>query len=159
MEQKKTWILVCDASRAQLFEQESPARHYQPVAAFVHEQSRAHVVDLVTDAQGRKPVGGPRGTRARPGGFHGRPGVEPENDAKQVEAQKFARQLAAVLDKGLDAHAYEALVLVAPPKFLGLLKGSLDEQVRRRLEATIERDLAQFAPREVERRLRAERAA
>jgi protein required for attachment to host cells len=136
-QQKKTWVLVCDAGRAQLFEQASPARHYQPVAAFVHEQSRAHVVDLVTDAQGRKPV----------------------VDVKQVEAQKFARQLAAVLSRGLDEHAYEALVLVAPPKFLGLLKGSLGEQVRRRLEVTIERDLAQLAPREVERRLRAERAA
>jgi protein required for attachment to host cells len=137
MQHKRTWILVCDAGRARLFEEASPARHYKTVAVFTHPESRAHVADLTTDA----------------------PGWKPTTDLKQIEAQKFARQLAAVLEKGLDDHAYEALFLVAPGKFLGLLRAALDDQVRGRVQASIDRDLVQLEPREVERRLRAERAA
>ncbi len=159
MRHKKTWILVCDAGRAKLFEETSPARHYRTVGAFEHPEGRARVTELVADAQGRKPVGGSRGANARPEGFHGRPGVEPETDPKQVEAQKFARRLAEVLEKGLDDRAYEALVVVAPGKFLGTVKAALDDRVRGRVEATVDRDLSQLEPREIERRLRAERAA
>jgi protein required for attachment to host cells len=159
MQHKKTWVLVCDASRAQLFEETSPGRHYRTVASFTHPEGRARVSELMADAQGRKPVGGSRGVDTRPGGFHGRPGAEPDTDPKRVEAQKFARQLAGLLKKGLDDRAYEALVLVAPGKFLGLVKATLDEQVRGRVEATVDRDLTKLETHEIERRLRAERAA
>jgi protein required for attachment to host cells len=159
MEQKRTWILVCDASRARLFEETSPTRRYEVVGSFEHPESRAHTAELVADAQGRKPVGGSRGINARPGGFRGRPGAEPDTDPKQVEAQKFARQLAAVLEKGLTDRAYEALYLVAPAKFLGLVKAALGDQVRGHVEATVDRDLVQLDLREIERRLRGQRAA
>src|SRR4029079_10599152 len=104
------------------------------------------ITDIVTDHNGRKPVGGLRG--------NGRPGVEAETDPKEVEAQKFARELAGELKKGLDDHAYDALILAAPPHFLGLLKDALDDQVRRRVEATIAKDLSPLAPSEIQRRLR-----
>lgn len=156
---KRTWILVCNASRALVFEETSPGHPYVTIAELAHPESRAHVTELVSDAQGRKPVGGSRGADTRPGGFHGRPGAEPHTDPKHVEAQKFARELAGLLLKGLDDHAYEALVLAAANKFLGLVKTTLDKQVRARLEATVDADLAWLDPREIERRLRAERGS
>jgi protein required for attachment to host cells len=161
MVHKTTWILVCDASRAHLF-REALARHkYALLATFEHPESRARGVDLTSDAQGRKPVGGSmgEGVRGRPGGFHGRPGVEQETNPKEVEAQKFAHELAGVLEKGLAERAYDALVLVAPPHFLGLLKQAVNEQVRKHIEATLPKDLAPLEPREIELVLRVERAA
>jgi protein required for attachment to host cells len=161
MAQKTTWCLVCDASRAHLFRTKPPGRPYELIASFDHPEGRARVGDLVADANGRKPVGGSRGVGvvgSRPGGFHGRPGAEAETDPRDVEAQKFARDLAATLERGLDAHAYEALVLVAPPRFLGMVKATVSGQVAKRVEETIDKDLAAMEPREIERRVRAERA-
>lgn len=161
MRRTTTWCLVCDASRAHLFRVGPPAGPFELLSSHDHPGSRAKVGDLVSDAQGRKPVGGSRGDGAgsRPGGFHGRPGAEPDTDPKEVEAQHFARDLAALLDKGLADHAYEALVLVAPPHFLGLIKATLSDQVAKRVEATIDKDFAALAPREIERRVRHARAA
>ncbi len=143
MDQKTTWCLVCDASRAHLFRTKPPGRPYELIASFDHPASRAHVSDLVADTNGRMPAGGTRGVGvlgSRPGGVHGRPGAEPDTDPKDVEAQRFARDLAATLERGLDAHAYEALVLVAPPRFLGLVKATVSSQVAKRLEETIDKD-------------------
>jgi protein required for attachment to host cells len=118
------------------------------------------VADLVADAQGRKPVGGSRGEGAggRPGGFYGRPGAEPDADPKEVEAQKFARELGAAIEHERYAKPDEALGLVAPPHFLGLVRAVLGERGGRRVEVSIDKDLAALAPREIQRRLRAERA-
>ncbi len=160
MEHKTTWCLVCDASRAHLFRTTPAGRPYELIASFDHPESRARVANLVADTNGRKPVGGSRGVGvagSRPGGFHGKPGVEADTDPKDVEAQKFARDLAAALERGLDAHAYEALVLVAPPRFLGLVKATVSAQVAKRVQGTIDKDLAAMAPREIERRVRADR--
>src|SRR5262245_29759651 len=100
--QQTTWVLVCDAARARLF-QVAPKRRGGLILLdeLEHAESRARVRDLVSDAQGRKPVG-PSPARAAQGqrGAHGRPGVEPDTNPKEVEAQKFARQLAERLGKG-----------------------------------------------------------
>jgi hypothetical protein len=162
MQRKTTWWLTCDASRAHIFSEHSPGRAFEHVASFEHPESRARTSDLVTDTNGRKPVGGSHGGGVngnRPGGFHGLPGAAPDTEPKDVEAQKFAREITAELARGLDAHAYDALVVAAPPRFLGLLKQTLGDQVTKRLEATIDKDFSALAPREIERRLRAERAA
>jgi len=159
--QKPNWCLVCDEGRGHLFREGPPGSGYELIATYDHPEGRARVVDLVSDTYGRKPVGGSHGDGlgGRPGGFPGRPGAEPDTDPKDVEAQKFARQLAAALGKGLDDHAYEAWVLVAPPRFLGLIKATVGEQVRKRLRATLDKDLASMAPREIVRRLAAARDA
>jgi protein required for attachment to host cells len=152
--------LICNASRAHLFREGPRAGRFERVASFEHPEGRSHVVDLVADAQGRKPVGGSRGAGAgsRPGGFHGRPGAESDTAPKEVEAQKFARELAAALEKERHANPDELLGLVAPPHFLGLVRAALGERRARRIEVSIDKDLAALTPREIERRLRAERA-
>src|SRR5262249_3008184 len=95
-----TLWLVCNASCAHLFREDPRARRFDVIASFEYPRGRSHVTDLVADAQGRKPVGGSRGEGAgsRPGGFHGRPGAEPDTDPKEVEAQKFARELGAAIE-------------------------------------------------------------
>ncbi len=139
------WILVCDASRAILLSQRSRQDPYELVGRFEHQDSRARVRDLVSDATGRKPVGvplgGSYGGRSVSLGF-GRPGVAPSTDPKDVEAQKFARRLRGVLEAGVRQDAYDTLVIVAPPKFLGLLRRIASDAVIAHLEAEIPKDLA-----------------
>jgi protein required for attachment to host cells len=154
---KTRWILVCDASRAQLFRESDPGGEYELIEKFDHPDSRARGRDLMADTTGRKPVGpsvgASHGGRSVSLGF-GRPGVEPDTDPKEVEAEKFARELGAVLDKGLASRTYEALVLVAPPKFLGLLKQTISREVTKHLEGSVPKDLAQLPAKEVQERVR-----
>ncbi len=141
-----TWALVCDAARARLFE--ANGKGYGMIGEFSHQLSRGHVRrDLVTDANGRKPGGQP----GHP--YNAQPGAAPDTDPKEVEAQKFAHELAASLSRGLGARAYDDLVLVAPPHFLGDLKNALDGQVTKRLRRTLSKDIAGLEPREIAERL------
>lgn len=158
-ESKGTWILVCDASRGRLFREEPHGRGYTLLESFSHEESRAHVRDLMADANGRKPNGTPAGMGGGPGGtYMGRPGAAPDTDPKAVEAQKFVRELAEALERGLNDHAYDGVVLVAPPQFLGMLRGAVSHQVEKRIEATVDKDLSMLEPHALQGRLRELRA-
>lgn len=154
---KKTWILVCDASRARLLRAEQGKRGAMSLVqleAFEHAESRARARDLMADAAGRKPVGPvPAGPGTGQGAAHGRPGAEPDTDPKEVEAQKFARELAAALDRGMNERAYERLFLIAPPHFLGLLRSSVSTQVERAVTLTLDKDLTNEDLRDLTERL------
>lgn len=155
-----TWILAGDASRARLFQAEvrrgKPVRLTQ-VEAFEHPESRARVRDLMADAHGRKPVGPvPASVAGGQQGAHGRPGAEPETDPKEVEAQKFARELAAVLERGARDQAYEHLYLVAAPHFLGLLRAAIDPQVDKFVALTLDKDLTRADLAEIRERFEPE---
>ena len=65
------------------------------------------------DGRFLRQVGGTRGDGqgARPGGFHGRPGAEPETNAKEVEAQKFARDLVAQMKPAAQAIGMRNLLI------------------------------------------------
>ena len=158
MTRKPTWILVCDASRARLLRQEPNGGSFSLVEAFDHVESRLKRSELTTDDTGRKPVGPSVGKNGPRNGM-GRPGVEPDTDPKEVEAEKFARELAHALEKGLNDHAYEQLIIAAPPHFLGLMKGTVSDQVAKHVDFTIDKDYTMLDPMELERRLRAARAA
>lgn len=73
-------------------------------------------------------------------GAYGRPGAEPDTDPKEVEHEN-SRELSAVLERGLLDHAYEHLVVVAPPQLLGTLRRTVTHQVEKKLEVTIDKDL------------------
>jgi protein required for attachment to host cells len=150
------WILVADASRATLFREPEHAKHYALIGTYDHEASRAHVRDLVSDAFGRKPGGMSAAVHVGSitNAVHGRPGAAPTTDAKQVESDKFARELCDVLSQGLDQHAYDGLVLVAPPRFLGQLRSTMSHEVAKHVEASIDKDLSKLTPREAELRMR-----
>ena len=146
MAQAILWILVCDASRARLFQMEQADR-LELLEELEHPASRARIRDLMADANGRKPNG-----QAGHRNNH-RPGAAPDTDAKEVEAMKFAQELAERLDKGRVERQFDRLVLAAPPHFLGLLKATLDDQVQKRLAHTVDKDLTGIQARELPERL------
>src|SRR5438045_2290036 len=52
------WVLVSDAARARLFEQRYDNDMPREIADFPNPDGRAHNRDLVSDADGRRQVGG-----------------------------------------------------------------------------------------------------
>ncbi|MBI5549474.1 MAG: host attachment protein [Deltaproteobacteria bacterium] len=134
-----TWILVADGSRARLY-QASSRRRFELLLELNHPAARAHLHEFLTDRLGRVQQ------RYAP---TIRSAVDPHTDAHQVEIARFAERLAATLREGLSRNAFSGLVLVAPPRFLGVLRAHLDHQVARRVVTTLDKDLTAWNERDL----------
>ena len=65
----------------------------------------------------------------------------------------FARALASRLQHARTTGEYDRLVLVAPPKFLGLLRASLDSPTERCIVGSLDKDLAASDEKELVKHL------
>lgn len=125
-----TWFLVGDASRARLFSSRGRQAHLNLVQSFDHPEGRASNQELTTDRPGR--------THQSVG--TGKSAMEPQTTPKQVEQRHFGQLLTEALRKGLDDQAYQHLVLVAPPHFLGLLRELLPPRVQQVVRSSLDKD-------------------
>jgi protein required for attachment to host cells len=139
-----TWYLVGDASRAFLFQR---TKHNQPptlVKEFSHDASRAHESELVSDRQGRN-------QNSSGGGYS--VALSEKTSPKEVEAGSFAKELSHYLSSAHNKQEYNKLILVAPPHFLGLLRGEFNQNVTKSVTASADKDLSNLPMPEMIRRL------
>ena len=102
------WILVANGSRAKLFATDERAERWDLREEFLHEESRSMSRQLLNQPD-----------NPNAGSLH-KPQPENEPDARQqFEHERFARELAQRLERGLNDHAYDRLVIAAPPGFPG----------------------------------------
>ncbi len=123
----KTRIVVADNSRARIF---SSYPHFSELCEqedFVHEAARLLNQELVADAAGKSVD------------QHG--SLDPATSAKTHEEEVFVKALAKHLKELHNRDHYKKLVLVAPPKFLGLLRGELHSTLDKLVIKTIDKDL------------------
>jgi len=139
------WVLVADASRAQLFESDETLAELTPIEAHTHPESRLPASELVAGDRGA--------TRAFAGGSHSR--YERHSDPHQATVDVFARELADVLNAGRIAHRFESLIVVAPPAFLGALRSHIDVESTRCVVASIAHDWTSVPLHEISARVRA----
>jgi protein required for attachment to host cells len=141
-----TWILVTDAGRGRLFSTELPEDDWKVVEEFEHPASREPARLGRTTA----PYG-----RTHQGVAHGgiQSAFEPHTSSDVVEHDHFAGELGKFLEKARVDHKFDALALVAPPQFLGLLKKMLPDQSAKLLKATVDKDLTQLKTAEIRERL------
>ncbi|MEW5710479.1 MAG: host attachment protein [Pseudomonadota bacterium] len=133
-----TWILVANSSKAQLYLNAGPKKGLKKLKEFDHAASREKASRLVTDRPGHNKSHG-----------NGHGAYVPQTDPKQHEAQHFALELSRFLDLGRTRNEYQRLILVAPPAFLGLLKGQLDPHVLDRVSDSFEKDYTKVPEREL----------
>jgi protein required for attachment to host cells len=124
------WTLLADAASARLYQSKKGLSDWTPIREFNHPESRQHAADLVSDKPGR----------VRQAATGARVAMEPHTPLKKKEAEKFARELAAALEDGLNKAAYDQLILVMAPPFLGTLREVLSPRVSERIEHVIEKD-------------------
>ena len=129
-----TWILVAHDAGARMFESRGPGKGLDLVETIEHPEGRLRDRDIVSDRPGRsfrKDSGDPRrASMSRSEGPHDRAVAD------------FARALADKLKHARVENQYERLVLVAPPRFLGLLRSSLDGPTAQLVVGSIDKDLA-----------------
>jgi protein required for attachment to host cells len=108
-----TWVLVADEHRGRILALEADGQQMHEVCGFVNP-ARALSPPMGPQAQAR---------RARHASQ-----CEPAYDQNPPPASvRFARQLAAALDAARLKRAFAQLVLVAPPRFMGVLRPALPD--------------------------------
>jgi protein required for attachment to host cells len=138
-----TWILVADRTRAKLFESKGPGKGaLQHLRDIPHPEGRLQARDMEADKPGR--ISDSFGTRHA---------MSPHHEPEERHAQEFAHHLAEVLNKGRNDHAYQKLILVAEPGFLGDLSGALDKNTSALVEKTVGKDLMHVGKNELPQHL------
>jgi protein required for attachment to host cells len=130
----KTWILVAHDAGARLFENEGPGKGLQMVEQIDHPEGRERDRDFDADRPGRsfrKNSADPR-----------RAAMSRSETPHERAVSDFARSLAHKLQSGRTSNRYDRLVLVAPPRFLGLLRSSLDGPTAQLVVGSLDKDLA-----------------
>jgi protein required for attachment to host cells len=138
---RTNWILIADSSRARIFEKKEREKHLTEVEDFVDAEGRATSKELRSDGRGRF-----YGKGERDQGHTAEPAVSPvehENDL-------FAHTLARYLDDARKANSYNRLYLIAPPKFLGLIRASLEDEVKKMVHGELQKDISTLSAQEVE---------
>src|SRR3954469_8602670 len=152
---KTTWIIAADASRARILQVMDRDARLTEVEDFVNPSARLHERDMTTDAEPR--FNGHGGVGKAGSGRTGGPGNDREAKSKgEYETEVFVRQLGDYLDKARNAHRYDRLHLVAPPKFLGQLRKELGKEVQKLVADELPKDLSWLSARELEAKLRRE---
>jgi protein required for attachment to host cells len=130
---RKTWVLVAESSRAKLYTVNGRLAPITEIEALVHPESRMHEGDLVSDSAGSD--GGSVG--------QGRHVIDSKNTARDHESLEFARTLASRLDSARNNGDFDNLVLIAPPEFLGHLRGNLSKEVLSMVSRQVDKNLVQ----------------
>lgn len=73
----------------------------------------------------------------------------PPNNSKQIEAERFAHQLASGLDDQRQQNCCNQIMLVADPSFLGLLNKSLNNQTAQLVFKSLNKDYSKVVPRDL----------
>jgi len=132
-------IIVANESAALLYDLKDPEKGLQFAGRISDPRARLHDRDLVSDRPGRRPDHAPVQS--------GRRGASPhhatagEHDAHEHVIETFARQVAHELEAARIAGRFDRLVIMAGPKFLGMLRAVLPASVKATLAAEVPKDL------------------
>ncbi|MGP9685340.1 host attachment protein [Halomonas sp. AOP25-F1-15] len=125
-----TYIVVADAARARIFTRD--ALTLEEHESLVHAQGRLHEGDLVTDRRGD--MHDATSTTSRSAGEEG--------SASKHENELFAKEVANHLYAARVDNRMEKLIMVAPPKFLGLLRDKIDGPTQKLVIHSLSKDLS-----------------
>lgn len=142
------WIVVANRARARVLEEMPEPGVYRDVADLVHPQSRQQGVELAQGTGGGRP-----GHVEGIGHGTGSAVYQPRTEPRAREYDRFAREVAAVVNAGVAAGACTALTVVASASALGAIKSHLSEGARKHLRRTLRRDCTTLRGPELAARL------
>jgi protein required for attachment to host cells len=142
----KIWILVADGARGRFFEPDWEGRKLTPVGPgnLVAPQSRQRPRELESDKPGRGY------SAARSGARHA---FEPPHDPHKLEKHRFMVVLADALDQACRKGEFTELVVVAPRRSLGELRGLLSKRVQDCVHGEVAKDVTNETAASLWRRL------
>jgi protein required for attachment to host cells len=138
------WVVVCDGAKALVLENlgniQSPS--LKMIEALEHKDLATH--ELGTDRPGRSHSSvGP-----------GRSAVE-QTDWHDQSEQAFLTQLAQYLDTAVASGKAKSLIVVAPPRALGMLRPAYSHALKGAVRAEVDKDLVKQPVADIQKRLTA----
>jgi protein required for attachment to host cells len=140
--QKGEWVVVCDGAKALVLENVGDAKFPNLKTIEVFEQKNPATSEQGTDAPGRShsSVG------------HGRSAVGQTDWHDQAE-HEFLTKLAHHLDAAVGAGKTKSMIVVAPPRALGMLRPAYTHALKGAVRAELDKDLVKMPVHEIEKRL------
>ena len=144
--QGNTWVLVADARAARIFD--------------VEDAGLPPRLRMTLEAGKRGAAHGPGGAPAPEAAAHGARPPPGEKSAPHLETKaeqdewRFAHELTKVLERGLADNHFKNVVLVAPPRMLGMLREALTRGVADLLRASTPKDWSHLPDRELAEHVR-----
>jgi protein required for attachment to host cells len=139
----KRWVLVAHRSGARLFENRGPGKGLELLQTVDHPAGKLRNREIDSDKHGR--------SFDRRGA--GRHAYSTEQNPTMHIAELFAKQLADMLDEGRTHQRYAQLVLVADPRFLGILRTALTPPTAALVAASLDKDLGNADAGELAKKL------
>jgi len=138
------WVVVCDGAKALVLQNIGTTEALKLQTRSVFAQADPKTSDIGTDAPGRafSSVGSTRSAVA-------------QTDWHDQSERRFLTDLASRLDAAAARGDVPGLIVVAPPRALGVLRESYSEPLRRTLRGEIERDYVNLPVEQIERHLAA----
>ena len=136
------WVVVCDGRKALILENVGDNIAPNLRAVEIREHTNAPTHEQGTDSPGR--VHSSVGTA--------RSSVE-QTDWHDEAERTFLRNLASYLDQAISAGKTKALIVVAAPRALGMLRPAYTAPIREVLRGEVDKDLVRVPIWEIEKRL------
>lgn len=136
---KRRLVLIANRVEARLLTPPVIAKEPQVFSHLEHPLGRLHDQELKDAKPGRA-------FESRQGA-HARHALSPEVSPHEQDAVVFARRIGKEL-KAARLKGFNDLVLVAEPRFLGMVLDSLDDQTRQNISETVKKDLGYLTDKE-----------
>ena len=136
------WIVVCDGKKALLLEKAGDEKFLNLKTREVYEHPDPKTHEQGTDAPGRAI-----------NSIDGRRSAMEQTDWHDLEEERFLQSLAGRLDAEVSGGKAKSLILIAPPRALGMLRQAYSHNLRAALRAEIDKDLVKLPLHEIERHL------
>lgn len=140
----KSWVIVCDGAKALFLRNDGDAGLVNLTVVDHQSQPDEATRDLGSDRPGR--VHQSQGA--------GRSAMEDTDWHEQAEAD-FLKDVAGKIEKLVQSHEIKAMILVAPPRALGILRPELASLPEGVLRAEVDKDLVKMTVPEIEKHLAA----
>ncbi len=135
---KTKWIVTADSGGARIFNIEAKDKILE-IQDLINPEGRQRAQDQESDRQGRTFDSGGQGHHA----------LEPTMDAKEKAQLNFAARLAKTLQQSLNNYEFMSLIIISPPKFLGVLRDKLSPEVTARVEHFINKDVSNMSSEKI----------
>jgi protein required for attachment to host cells len=136
------WVLVCDGTKALVLENVGDEKFPNLKTKEVFEQEDPKTHEQGTDAPGRSI-----------NSIDARRSAMEQTDWHEQAERRFLQGLAGHLDAAVNAGQTKSLIVVAPPRALGVLRQAYSHNLRAALRAEIDKDLVRLPVYQIEKHL------
>src|SRR5476651_1251746 len=136
------WVVVCDGAKALVLENTGDAKfpNLRSVEVFEQKSLATHEIGSAAPGRSHSSLG------------HGRSSVEQTDWHDQAE-RAFLAQLVKHLDAAIAAGKTKSLIMVAPPRALGVIRQAYSPALRAAVRVEIDKDLVKLPVHEIEKHL------